>query len=250
MDCMVNDLDILVTDFYVNQKLSLKMDLPDSRETVLDLFGRLRREFPELSNFRRFDNEFALDSDESRRAYNWFSLRGTQLRSGSVNPDDLGDAYRLHRKVLDLAPWFLSISPLDVEHLELVFGFDMEAQMNRDEVVFNALLADSPFADLLDSNDEVMDAQPTIGINLEPSSQVQAFLEVKTRTTARERATGNWNREPISVYLTVRHLGAMESVEDFTNRFAALAGHAERIAEKRVVPNIVMPIRHAILASP
>jgi len=246
---MTNELDTLVSDFYVNQKLSLKMDLPDSRETVLDLFGRLRREFPDLANFRRFENEFALESDETRRSYTWFSLRGTQLRSGSVNPDDLGDAYRLHRKVLDLAPWFLTISPLDVENLELVFGFDMEAQMNRDQVVFNALLADSPLAELLDLEDEVLDAQPSLGITLEPSSQVQAFLEIKTRTTARERSTGNWNREPISVYLTVRHYGPMETLEDLTNRFAALAGHAERIAEQRVVPNVVMPIRHAILAN-
>lgn len=247
---MVNDLETLVTDFYVNQKLSLKMDLPDSRETVLDLFGRLRREFPDLANFRRFENELALESDEAHRTYTWFSLRGTQLRSGSVNPDDLGDAYRLHRKVLELAPWFLSISPLDIEHLELVFGFDMEAQANRDEIVFNAILAESPLADLLDMSDEVLDAQPTLGITLEPSSQVQAFVEVKTRTTPRERSTKAWNREPISVYLTVRHLGATESLEELSSRFAALAGHAERIAEKRVVPSIVMPIRHAILASP
>jgi hypothetical protein len=247
---MVNDLETLVTDFAVNQRLTLKMDLPSSRETVLDLFGRLRRDFPDLSNFRRFENEFALESDETHRAYTWFSLRGTQVGSGSVNPDDLGDAYRLHRKVLDLAPWFLSISPLDVEHLELVFVFDMEAQMNRDEVVYNALLADSPLAALLDHEDEVVDAQPMLGINLEPSSQVQAFLEIKTRTTPRERMSGNWNREPISVFLTMRHLGGMETMEDLASRFAALAGHAERIAEQRVMPNIIMPIRHAILASP
>ena len=51
---MVNELETLVTDFYVNQKLALKLDLPGSRETVLDLFGRLKKEFPQLSNFRRF----------------------------------------------------------------------------------------------------------------------------------------------------------------------------------------------------
>ena len=247
---MVNDLETLVTDFAVTQKLTLKMDLPSSRETVLDMFGRLRRDFPDLSNFRRFENEFALESDESHRTYTWLSLRGTQLGSGSVNPDDLGDAYRLHRKVLDLAPWFLSISPLDVEHLELVFVFDLEARLNRDEVVYNALFADSPIAGIMDHEDEVVECQPILGINLEPSAQVQAFLEVKTRTTPRERMSGNWNREPISVYLTVRHLGEMETMDDLSSRFAALAGHAERIAEQRVVPNVVMPIRAAILASP
>lgn len=244
---MVNELDTLVSDFYVNQKLALKLDLPDSRETVLDLFGRLKREFPDLANLRRFDDELALESDEMHRTYSWFSIRGTTLRSGSVNPDDLGDAYRLHRKVLEIAPWFLSISPIDIEHLELVFGFDMDAQANRDSIVFDAILADSPLGDLVEQGEDILEAQPLLGISLEKSSQVHAFVEIKTRTTARERTSGIFNREPISVYLTVRHVGGTESLEDLPTRFASLAGHAERIAEQRVVPNIVMPIRHTIL---
>ena len=66
---MVNELETLVTDFYVNQKLALKLDLPGSRETVLDLFGRLKKEFPQLSNFRRFEDELALESDDLKRCY-------------------------------------------------------------------------------------------------------------------------------------------------------------------------------------
>lgn len=247
---MVNELETLVSDFYVNQKLALKLDLPDSRETILDLFGRLKKEFPDLANLRRFENELALESDELNRNYSWFSIRGTTLRSGAVNPNDLGDAYRLHRKILEIAPWFLSISAIDVEHLELAFGFDMEAQANRDEIVFNALLADSPLGDLVDHGEEVLESQPLLGIALEPSSQVQAFVEIKTRTTPLERTRGVFSREPISVYLTVRHVGPTNNLEELASRFAALAGHAERIAEQRVVPNIVVPIRHAILAQP
>lgn len=247
---MVNELETLVSDFYVNQKLALKLDLPDSRETVLDLFGRLKREFPDLANLRRFDNEVALESDELHSRYSWLSIKGTTLRSGSVNPEDLGDAYKLHRKVLEIAPWFLSISPIDVEHLELVFGFDMEAQMNRDAIVFDAILADSPLGELIDRGEDIIEAQPVLGISLEASSNVQAFVEVKTRMTPRERASGTYSREPISVYLTVRHIGGTNSLEDLPARFAALAGHAERIAEQRVVPNIVLPIRHTILAQP
>ena len=45
----------LCSDFYVNQRLWLKLDLPDRRETVLDLFDRLRRTFPKLSQFQRYE---------------------------------------------------------------------------------------------------------------------------------------------------------------------------------------------------
>ncbi|MAJ47801.1 MAG: hypothetical protein CBC35_11130 [Planctomycetes bacterium TMED75] len=245
---MVNALDTLVTDFYVNQKLALKLDLPESRETLLDLFSRLKKEFPGLANFRRFEDEFALESDELQKAYSWFSLKGTTLRSGAVNPDDLGEAYRLHRTVLDIAPWFLSISPIDIEHLELVFGFDLEAQGDRDSIVFNALLSDGPLGDMVAEEEQVIECQPVIGIALDPSSQMQAFVEVKTRTSLRERNSGIFGREPISVFLTVRNTGGIEDLKDLGTRFAALAGCAERLAEERVVPNILTPIRHTILA--
>lgn len=247
---MVNLLDTLVTDFYVNQKLTLKMDLPDSRETILDLFSRLKKEFPGLTNFRRFEDELALESDELQKAYSWFSMKGTTLRSGSVNPDDLGDAYQLHRKVLEIAPWFLAISPIDIEHLELVFGFDLEAHGDRDSIVFNALMADCPLGEMVMEDEQVIESQPVIGIALEPSSKMQAFVEVKTRTTIRERSSGIFGREPISVFLTVRHTGGIENLNDLNTRFAALAGCAERLAEERVVPNILTPIRHTILAQP
>jgi hypothetical protein len=42
-----------------------------------------------------------------------------------------------------VAPYFLSISPLDVDHLELVYAFDFDCSGNRDEVVMDALLGGS-----------------------------------------------------------------------------------------------------------
>ena len=43
------------SDFYINQKLALTMDLPEGRESVLDLFGRIRRELPFLDRLGRND---------------------------------------------------------------------------------------------------------------------------------------------------------------------------------------------------
>jgi hypothetical protein len=248
---MTTSFGALCTDFYVNQKLSLKMDLPSGRETVLDMFDRVRRELPMMERFRRYEGELALESAEQGSQYNWLALRRTSIRSGWVNPESLEQAYKLHRLILNVAPYFLSISPLDVEFLELVFGFDLQAERNRNEVVFEALLADSPLASLVDPNQEaLLESQPFIGFALNERCDLQAFVEVKTRTRTSEVAAGRFDDEPISVYLTVRQYGSLKSVDEFPTGFATLAGHIERIAEERVIPNVVMPIREAIMSRP
>lgn len=241
-------LGVMCSDFYVNQKLALKMDVPSARETVLDMFDRIRREIPAMDRFRRYDGELALESPESDSQYNWIALNQTAIRSGWVNPESLDQAYRLHRLILDVAPYFLSISPLDVEFVELVFGFDIEAETNRNEVVFDALLADSPLSALIDTDREaVLDAQPFLGFALNHQCDLQAFVEIKTRTRSREVASGQFGNDPISVYLTVRRFGPFQTIEDFTDSFGTLAGHAERLSEDRVIPHVVMPIRETLL---
>lgn len=248
---MATSYGAICTDFYVNQKLSLKMDLPTGRETVLDMFDRIRKELPGMERFRRYDGELALESSGQSSQYSWLALRRTTIRSGWVNPESLEQAYKLHRLILEVGPYFLSISPLDVEFIELVFGFDLQAERNRNEVVFEALLADSPLASLIHMDEEsVMEAQPLIGFSLNGGCSLQAFIEVKTRTTTREVVTGRFEDEPISVYLTVRQYGALKKIEDFATAFGTLAGHIERLAEHRVIPQVVMPIRDTIYSRP
>jgi hypothetical protein len=245
---MSTSYSVLCSDFYVNQKLALKLDVPSSRETVLHMFDRVRKEHPRMDRFRRYEDELALESHEIDREYTWMALKQTSIRSGSVNPDSLDSAYRLHRMILDVAPCYLSISPLDVDHLELVYGFDLEATTNRDEAVFTALWGDSPLASLVNTTHEsILDAQPFIGFSLTESCDLQAFVEVKTRGRAIEVASGRFAEEPISVYLTVRRQGPLRGVDDFVSIFGALAGHGERLAEERVIPYVVMPIREALM---
>jgi len=247
---MAESFHSVCRDFYVNQKLALKMDLPWGREPVLELFDRMRKTMPNLSDLRRHEHEISLESPEDdARSYAWVALRQTSLRSGFVNPADLADAYRLHRTVLETAPWFLSIRPLDVDHLEMVFGFDFEAEGNRDAIIFDALLADTPLAGLLERDrDEPLDVQPFIGLNLDREDGTQAFVEIKSRTKGGEGPPHRFPNEPISVYLTVRRSGPLERLEDLPTVMASLAGHAERLAEQRVIPSVLIPIRDAILS--
>jgi hypothetical protein len=248
---MATSFGALCNDFSILQKLALKMDLPMRRETVLDLFDRVRRAMPTMEHFRRYQGELALESREDESRYSWASLRRTSIRSGWVNPESLAQAYRLHRLLLDTAPYFLSVSALDIDFLELVFGFDLKVEANRNEIVFDALLGESPLAGLVDRQRErLLDAQPFIGFALDESCQLQACIEVKSRTRAREVAQRDFADEPISIYLTVRRFGPWRALDDLGAALTELAAHAERLAAERLVPGILTPIRQLIYSRP
>ncbi len=243
------DFDLLCRDFCVNQRLALKMDLPAAREPVLDLFGRLRKEHPRLSHLERYgDGEVALETPEDDRDFAWVAMRQTSLKSGWVNPATLDQAYRLHRSVLEVAPFFLSISPLDVDHLELVYAFDFECDGNRDEIVCDALLGGSHLGDFADgSSDVVLDSQPFLALALSDAPDMHVYLEVRTRLPRNEPAAVREGAEPLSVMLTVRRTGPVANLADLPTHMAALAGHGERLVEQRLVPRILVPLRERLL---
>lgn len=235
-------------DFCVNQKLALKMDLPAAREPVLDLFGRLRKDLPRLADLHRYpDGEVALESGEDERDFLWVAMRQLSLKSGWVNPGTLEDAYRMHRTVLEVAPYFLSISPLDVDHLELVYAFDFDCEGNRDEVVLDALLGGSPLGEFADpATDTVLDAQPFVALALADAPDMHVYVEVKTRLPRGETAVSREGTDPLSVLLTVRRTGPVRALGDLPTHLAALSGHGERLVEQRLIPRVLVPLRDRI----
>jgi hypothetical protein len=236
----------LCSDFYVNQKLSLKLDLPRERQVILDLFDRVRRQFPSMNQFRRYRDELALEAEPNAPQHRWIAIRTNNIRSGAVNPSDLAEAYTVHRHVLDVAPFFLSISPLDVDYLELLYGFDMLTDRNHDEIVYDALISNSPLANLLDiPGAQMVDCQPLYGVVLRESQDVEVNFEVKTRAASREGRRD----EPISIYLTMRKYGPINEIKQLPEILNTLIRHGEDLVDNRVVPNLVVPIRDAIGSS-
>jgi hypothetical protein len=244
----------LSSDFYVNQKLALKLDLPRERQTVLDLCDRVRRQFPAMTQFRRYRDELALESEPSAAENRWMAIRNQNIRSGVVNPDSLAEAYALHRHLLEVAPYFLGISPLDVDYLELLFGFDVMTERNHDEVVFEALVAGSPLARLLDMpGATAIDCQPLLGVIVRDAhgrkgdsmGEVELTFEVKTRNAAREGKRGDASSEPISIYLTLRKYGPVSEIKDLPEVLDVLAFTGEEQIDSRVVPSMIVPIRDA-----
>lgn len=243
---MSDSFRALCSDFYVNLKLAVKMELPRGRETVLELFERVRRQFPAMNQFRRYRDELALESPQTDSPHRWVAARTNSIRAGAVNPTDLSEAYAFHKLVLEVAPYYMSISPLDVDYTELLFGFDLMASGNHDAIVYEALLAGSPLGRLADAPPlQTIDCQPTLGVSIGRRGDIEAQFEVKTRT-AQQSKDSDRPPEPISVYLTLRKMGSVIDLKDLASVFDRLAAAGEDLADSRVVPTFLIPLRDAI----
>ncbi|RNC81958.1 MAG: hypothetical protein ED559_09295 [Phycisphaera sp.] len=240
----LDSLKALVSDAYVNLKVSLKLELTKSRETVLELFDRVRRQYPSMSHFGRHGEELALETGAGETPYRWLAVRTRNIRSGVVNPDDFQSAHTLHRHVLEVIPYYLNISPLDIDSVELLFGADIMAAGNHDEAVYNALIADSPLSNLLVHDCTVTDCQPVLTSTVPDEPGVEVQYEVKTRSHGPTR--DHEHPEPISVYQTIRKTGPLANLSELDQTYAKLARHGEHLVEHAMIPSLVVPIRGAV----
>ncbi len=244
---MTTSYGALCSDFFINAQLGVKMDLPMGRETVLDLFTRIRRDEPSMRRLKRYRDELALESPERDRRRLWMSVRASAVRTGAVNPRTLDEAHDLHRLVLRTAPFYLGVVPIDIDHLEVTFGFDLAAKGNHNAIVHEALLAGSPLASLLEGEGVApIDLQPLAGIALTERCDIQAFVEVKTRTSVRQVRAARFSEDPLSVFVSVRRVGDFEDVGALPDAFTDLAGRAEALIQTRVVPHVLTPLREVI----
>jgi hypothetical protein len=247
---MTENYGALCNDFMINQTIRLRMDLGHNREAVMGLFERVRKDFPDMTFFRRFASEVVLESPPGTESGRWVSLRKTSVRCGVVNPlaeDARQDPYRLHKVIRETAPYFLSITPLDIDYLELMFGFDLVAAGNHDAIVFDAILGGSAFARCFDPRDGVpSDCQPILGFQLGTDESLRAQVEVKTRTRRRMDREGEYEPEALSIFLSLRHYGPFDQLERLSETFNTIRTRGEDLLATRVVPNLVVPIREAI----
>jgi hypothetical protein len=235
----------LCSDFYVNMKLGVRMELPRSREPVLELFERIRREYPRMAAFRRYKDELALESGPDDTPHRWMAIRSNSVRTGVVNPPDEHDMHALHRTAAEVCPYYLSISPLDLESVELLYGFDLAASGNHDEIVAEALLAGSPLAGLLDASEAtVHDCQPVLGLTLD-SGRIQSTIEVKTRSRKGDNP-GERPGEPISLYVTVRSTEPLTDLKTLVERVVELGERGRTLVDSLAIPNLLIPLRDEI----
>ena len=245
---MTHPFSAFCDDFYVNMRLGSQLTLPTQRDTLLHFFERVQKGFPNLTRFRKNDNnEYNLEEDRSGAGYRWVSLEPRRLTAGHVNPSDVEEALKLHSLLLDMAPHHLGLSPIEIDYLDVLFGFDLSFGGNHDEVIAESLFPESPLNCLLEEEGaRAVDFQPTVTVALSEDCRMQARIDIVTRTNSYQVRTGDYSNDVISVYLILRRYWGDRPNEPMESMLARMAEKAEALCESHIVPRVLRPISTAI----
>ena len=235
-------------DYYVNLNLNTEMDLPQSRETVLHFFEQLKKIYPGMKNFySRERGEYVLEEDKDKGDYRWASIEGRRVCSGYVNPPSVEEALKQHAQVLDLAPYALSISPLDCESLNVMYGFDYTYRGNHNQLLVDALGVMPAFEKMTSiPGATILANEPSIQFALDEDCRVQCRLSIETRTSAFHVRTKEFPEEQISVYFTARRYGSLDGGETYVSAMNKLAELCREIVDNYIVENVLRPLQQAI----
>lgn len=246
----MNPYSSLCDDFYVNMNLNTEMELPTGRETVLHFFERLQKTYPSMQNFFcRENGDFVLEELKEKGNYRWVTIEPRRICSGYVNPESVQDALDQHKLVLDLAPYLLSVSALDCEALDLLYGFDFTYRGNHDALVAEALGCNPAMEPLLDlPGSQVSNYEPSITMTLDESCRLQCRLSIETRTNAYQIRTGDFTEDQISVYLTARQYGSLDAGTTFEETLTQLHNICEEMVNQYVISQVIQPLAQTIAA--
>jgi predicted SnoaL-like aldol condensation-catalyzing enzyme len=246
---MSDGLGSLCDDIYLDMYVNTELDLPAGRDTVLAFFERIQKQYPQMGNFyRRSRKEFCLESLQDSSSYRWITIDTDRLASGMANPESWQQAYDQHRLVLELAPYMLSLSHLDIDCLDVSITMDFECPGSHDEAISEALFSSSPFSVLLD-----MPQVKPIGVNplaifsLSEDSYTQARLSVESKTADIDPRKPKENSDQaISLSLIVRQYPRTEGKFDPVASFENQRRQLESLMEEKVVPYFARPLIDAI----
>lgn len=238
----------LADDYFVNMNLNTEMPLPSARETVLDFYGRVQKSFPSMRNFYTRDSgDFVLEEDKDHAHHRWMSIEPRRICSGYVNPETVDQAVAQHQLALQLAPYMLSVSPLDCEALDFMMGFDFSYRGNHDDLVAEALGVGTALEGLLDiPGARTLNFEPSLTISLEEDCRRQCRLMVETRTNAYQVRRSEYPEDQISVYFTVRQYGSLPHDASFEATLNELRRDCEQLLNEHVVEQILKPLAQAI----
>ncbi len=238
----------LCDDFYVNMNLGTEMELPANRETILHFFERVQKTFPTMRNFYcRERGDFVLEEDKDQGSYRWCTIEPRRMCSGQVNPDGVEAAMEQHRLVLELAPYMLSISPLDCEALDLLFGFDFTYRGNHNQLVAEALGVSPALERMAEvTGGTVINCEPSLTFALDEECRLQCRLSVETRTNAYQVRTGEYPEEQLSVYVTARQYGSLKADRAFGETLDQLARTCHEMIEGHVIEHVLQPLARMI----
>jgi len=246
---MTNSYSSLCDDFYIDMYVNTELDLPTQRDTILAFFERIQKEFPTMGCFyRRENNEYCLEEDRIAAQYRWITLEIDRIGSGVVNPSSFENAYRQDRLALELAPYMLSVSHLDIDSLDVTFAMDFDYVGSHDEVIAEALLAQSAFSCLLDlPSARPIGFSPAVVVALSDDCRTQARISVESKTSVIESGKQKYKSdEAISLSFTIRQYPSSTEKFDALKSFKYQCQLIEKLMAEKIVPNFVQPLTETI----
>lgn len=244
-----NSYSSLCDDFYVDLYVNTELDLPTERDTILTFFDRIQKQFPAMGRFlRRDSNDYYIEEDHAAGTYRWVSLEGDRIGSGMANPSTFEEAYRQDRLVLELMPYMLGVTPLDVDSIDLSFVMDFDCAGHHDEVIAEALFGASAFNCLLDlPQSKPVVFSPAMVVSLSEDLRTQARVSIESKTSVYEPGEKEPNREDsITLSVTVRQYPNPDERFDALASFEKQCHLAEGLMAERIVHYFVQPLTEVI----
>jgi hypothetical protein len=223
----LNSYNLLCDDFYLDMSINTELDLPVQRDTILTFFERIQKQFPSMGCFyRRENNEYCLEEDRNSGQYRWVSLEIDRIGSGVVNPSSFEEAYNQDRLILELIPYMLGVNHLDIDSLDVTFAMDFDYAGSHDEVIAEALLAQSAFNGFLDlPSARAINFSPSMVVALSEDCRTQARINVESKTSiAEDRKQRQSSDEAISLSFTIRQYPKTTEKFDALKSFEINAG--------------------------
>ncbi len=245
----LNSYSSFCDDFYLDMCVNTELDLPKERDTILSFFERIRRQFPTMGCFyRRGSNEYCLEEDRAHGQYRWVSIEKDRISSGVVNPPDLEMACSQHKLVLELMPYMLSVSSLDIDSLDVTFAMDFEYSGSHDEVIAEALLSQSAFKCLLDTpGARPIGFSPAVVMALSDDDRTQGRICVESKTSVFEPGRKSQSEdEAISLSTTVRQYPKTTEKFDSLESFDIQCQLAQELMVEKIIPNFAQPLTETI----
>jgi hypothetical protein len=229
--------------------INTELELPEQRDTILAFFERIGRQYPEMNCLsRRNKNEYYLESSQSTGRYRWVCIDSDRLASGTVNLEDYEQAYAQHRLILELAPYMLSLSHLDISSLDVTVTMDFDCPDNHDEVISEALLAGSSFSCLWDMpGARPIGVSPVIIVGLSGDCCTQARIGIESKTSIFDPRKGKEQQDQaISLSLTIRQYPQAALKFDAVGSFEDQCRLLEAMLDEKIAPHFVRPIINTI----
>jgi hypothetical protein len=254
----LNSYRSLCDDFYLEMYINTRLDIPAERDTILAFFERIQKQFPFISHFYRGENNtYCLEESRDIDEYRWITLEPNRIGSGIVNPSSFQEAYCQHKLVLELVPYMLAVSYLDVDSLDVTFAMDFDYMGSHDEVIAEALLGESSFSRLLElPSARPIAFSPSMIVVLSEDGCTQARIGIESKTTpdfiggfdpAQRWAGKRLNQDDaISLFFTVRQYPQPGVRFDMLKSFENQCRFAEELMAEKIGPNFVMPLSETI----